>query len=568
MSENLLRSRELASQLNQDDFDYEIRREGDHTTHVNSYDNTSVPAKKNKSTGIYIKLESPLSLEVLHTKTFADGPMAGYQTVTIKPEIPFPFLKLPREIRDEIYAYAMVREILPQELLEHLGCEDLEGNDGVIRFRRLRPGPAKKDRLRKLCQPSKESSEYQEEYVSRKRSLTPGLLVTSRQVYRESLPILYGANVFEMDPKYQMPSILTQFGNSSGYLRSLCLTDGFWEMTNIGKYLEPLVHLRQLSVGMPWGTRVQIQGPAHLADIFFDKLYRWIRGVALVHGDETRAADYVTINCDRSCLFRCNGRLYGATEECLMMEPIRSGLKAAILARTSLPFPFMKLPRQVRDMIYSHAMTYKPFPNLEEEPFDSVHISLDRRSNPVRILLDWNSSKLKPNGWRSGGFRWSESLTPGLLRINRQIHQEAVQILYGRNKFDLEDPEEANVWLNRIGHSQIYLRDVYIGFLPNDRTIFDKLLHVDRLEICIAHAYDYDEVTGELYEDGEVISKSPEEAAEAFFASGGHWIEGAGNFRGGRAAAIDRIHPWGTFDDDEEESWVRRFREELKSICG
>ncbi|KAL1627009.1 hypothetical protein SLS54_002548 [Diplodia seriata] len=114
--------------LNQDDFDYEIRREGDRTTHVKCYKNTGVPPEKKKSTGIYIKLDSPFSFEVLHTENFADGPMAGCKTVTIKPEIPFPFLKLPRETRDEIYAYAMVRDIFPQELLEHLGYEDLEGH--------------------------------------------------------------------------------------------------------------------------------------------------------------------------------------------------------------------------------------------------------------------------------------------------------------------------------------------------------------------------------------------------------------------------------------------------------
>ncbi|KAK0660974.1 hypothetical protein DIS24_g2847 [Lasiodiplodia hormozganensis] len=451
----------LVVKPSEEEFDYEIWREGSRKTHVKCYSNTGRASNKNESSGMYtryIKLESPFPFHVLHTR----------------------------------------------------------------------------------------------------QSLTTGLLTTSRQIYHESVQVLYGANEFEMDAFYELPCIFIQFGNSSRFLRSLRLNE-FWDLRNIGKYLEPLVHLQDLSIDMPWRVYKEVQGPAHVADVFFDKAYRWIRGVALVHANETRAASFITVNCDKFCVLRCGGNHSADYKyKCLLTDAFRSELKAAILVRNSLPFPLLKLPRKIQDMIYSHAMVYKPFEDFNDDSVDLVYIYSDESKNPRRALLDWNSAKSKPGYSRYDGFRWSESITPGLLRVNRQIYQESVQILYGKNNFDLECPEAAKEWLDRIGYSHVYLRDVNFSFFPDDRTIFYKLLHVDRLSFYVSLSYG---VHGSS-------ADSPEEEAEAFFVLAGHWIESVGSFRGGRAAAIDRVHPCALVPSDEEEQWVSRFRTELKKICG
>lgn len=475
--------------------------------------------------------------------------MAGCQAVIIRPEMPFPFLALPREIRDEIYTHAMVLDIFPPNRVQ-----DSTGNDGVVRFGRVRSDSPEQYKHMKVFGVSRKASTFFREYVRRKQSLSPGLLTVSRQVYHESLQVLYGANEFEMDVFCGLPSIFAKFENFSKFLRRLHI-GSFWELRNIGKYLEPLVHLQQLYI--EWPTLYSIQDPAHVADVFFDKSHRWIYGVASVYENEVRAASLVFITCDGECPLRCDETKQCSSKICPLTESFQSELKAAILARQSLSFPIMKLPRKIRDKVYCHAMLHRPFKGFDDDITDRLTISSDENNNPMRNELDWREGADKPDGLRGDGFRWSESLTPGLLRVNRQIYQESVQILYGKNNFDLWDHEVAKAWLDRIGNSHVYLRDVNFGFFPDDRTTFYKLLHVDRLSFDF-FSHDFD----------ESMSESPEEMAKMFFALASHWIEGVGSFRGGGVAAIDRIHPYAPVSEDEEEQWVGRFRTELKKICG
>lgn len=239
-----------------------------------------------------------------------------------------------------------------------------------------------------------------------------------------------------------------------------------------------------------------------------------------------------------------------------MADAFQCELKKIILGRSSVSLPLFKLPRKVRDLVYQYAMVYTP-PATVQLNDGVINIDIDEGRGPLRKILDWNEDDFREVNVYDG-FLWSESLTPGLLRVNRQIYQESVQILYGKDNFDLEGPEAVKEWLDRIGYSHVYLRDVNISFLPDDRTTFYKLLHVDRLSFYDFFLHDFD----------ESMSKSPEEKAEMFFALASHWIEGVGSFRGGRAAAIDRIHPYAPVSEDEEEQWVGRFRTELKKICG
>lgn len=69
--------------------------------------------------------------------TLMEGPLKGRQVIVLDQNPPFRFLDLPREIRDEIYTYAMVPEVLQHEaIISH------PNNNGYIRFRVRRKFPS------------------------------------------------------------------------------------------------------------------------------------------------------------------------------------------------------------------------------------------------------------------------------------------------------------------------------------------------------------------------------------------------------------------------------------------
>lgn len=262
----------------------------------------------------------------------------------IKPRVSSPFLELPREIRDEIYAYAMVPGVLPYE--EALGNRL---NDGQIHF---------KDCLWFECQrhvwyPRGNQNLAATEEIVRIQSVTPGLLLTSHKVYREALSILYGRNYFADD--FSSPhGFFTLLGHSSQYVRNLRF-DGFWVGCRSGKFLESLIHLQHLSVGLPYDG--QSRKPSTAAELFFDKAYRWISGVASVKGEQARAIEYLHVDCPS----KCNGKSVGHIKDCEWDASFKATLRRLIKARPpTSSIPFLKFPRKIRDMIYVYAMVYQP----------------------------------------------------------------------------------------------------------------------------------------------------------------------------------------------------------------
>jgi hypothetical protein len=85
--------------------------------------------------------------------------------------------------------------------------------------------------------------------------------------------------------------------------------------------------------------------------------------------------------------------------------------------------PFLRLPREVRDQIYKYTLIAPS--NLKPEP------------RPLHLL------HLEPLSWKP--------TTPGLCLVNKQIHSEAVDILYGRNIFCFRAPGELVRFEERIG---------------------------------------------------------------------------------------------------------------------
>lgn len=91
--------------------------------------------------------------------------------------------------------------------------------------------------------------------------------------------------------------------------------------------------------------------------------------------------------------------------------------------------PFLRLPREVRDQIYAYA--FIALSNIRPEP------------RPIYLL------HLDPLTWKPP--------TPGLCLINKQIHSEAVETLYGKNTFCFQTPGELIRFEEQIGPDNRYL---------------------------------------------------------------------------------------------------------------
>jgi len=87
------------------------------------------------------------------------------------------------------------------------------------------------------------------------------------------------------------------------------------------------------------------------------------------------------------------------------------------------PLPFLRLPREVRDQIYTYVLQATTNVKLESRPI---------------YLLSLEELSWKPS-------------TPALCLVNRQIHREASEILYSQNTFCFQNPGELLRFEEQIG---------------------------------------------------------------------------------------------------------------------
>ncbi|KAI9642459.1 hypothetical protein NHQ30_009264 [Ciborinia camelliae] len=113
------------------------------------------------------------------------------------------------------------------------------------------------------------------------------------------------------------------------------------------------------------------------------------------------------------------------------------------------PLPFLSFPREVRDQIYSYAL------QAPREAFVGVrHI----RMLSCDTFPDSAHYPFKPP-------------TPGFLLINRQIYDEAVQVLYTSNTFSFHKPRELFDFQSQIGVSNCALvRRIKISVVFEDES--------------------------------------------------------------------------------------------------
>jgi hypothetical protein len=85
------------------------------------------------------------------------------------------------------------------------------------------------------------------------------------------------------------------------------------------------------------------------------------------------------------------------------------------------PFPILRLPREIRDEIYTYSLRAASW--VETTP---------------RMLLAAADYAFKPP-------------TSGILRTNKQIYHEAIEILYSKNIFKFHEPEHLFAFEDQIG---------------------------------------------------------------------------------------------------------------------
>jgi hypothetical protein len=108
-------------------------------------------------------------------------------------------------------------------------------------------------------------------------------------------------------------------------------------------------------------------------------------------------------------------RAYNSTKR--ELEDIK---EAAGFSKT---LPFLSLPREVRDQVYSYALLVPS--NIKPEP------------RPIHLL------SLEPLCWKPP--------TPSLCLVNKQIHDEAIEVLYRENTFCFQNPGELLRFEDQIG---------------------------------------------------------------------------------------------------------------------
>ncbi|PVH85565.1 hypothetical protein DL98DRAFT_48637 [Cadophora sp. DSE1049] len=98
-----------------------------------------------------------------------------------------------------------------------------------------------------------------------------------------------------------------------------------------------------------------------------------------------------------------------------------------LLGHNKSPLPFLRLPREIRDQIYTLSLTAgKP---IRIEPRELQYLSLeDDRRKPA---------------------------TPSLLYLNKQISQEAAEILYSKNELSVTSPGELLRFEQQVGSRNI-----------------------------------------------------------------------------------------------------------------
>jgi hypothetical protein len=166
-------------------------------------------------------------------------------------------------------------------------------------------------------------------------------------------------------------------------------------------------------------------------------------------------------------------------------------LKPATKRQGKVPFPFLQLPAEIRNTIYGYCLVDKQY---------SVSIGIKREKARRRLVkrgdfvsqhgeaalevLKYSTAHTKV----ALQWRLNTQLCVQLLRVNKQIRDEATAILYAQNLLSFMDPTSLLFFLNQIGGNIRDFRRISLLFWDNRDSVttkyraFVKLIEAVKLE--------------------------------------------------------------------------------------
>lgn len=178
-----------------------------------------------------------------------------------------------------------------------------------------------------------------------------------------------------------------------------------------------------------------------------------------------------------------------------------------------LPFSFLDLPAEIRNMIYKYSLT-------APKGLDMYRVKNNSRGS--RTLV--RRRPVPPTG---------DVIALEILRVCKQINTEATQILYSDNIFKFDQSGTLPMFFS---HNAIHVRDfryvtldIYNIAVPGIQMIFSTLVYAENLERVYLE-WSMSDVTG-----------AAEVAARIFYGAARIWLETVGIRKGNKTAAVGML---------------------------
>ncbi|KAG9191121.1 hypothetical protein G6011_09209 [Alternaria panax] len=202
-------------------------------------------------------------------------------------------------------------------------------------------------------------------------------------------------------------------------------------------------------------------------------------------------------------------------------------------------FPFLELPAEIRNLIYEYTLTDSGGINLVGT-FKHKRRTVERISAECQTGISqgrsWSDTLLMNDNIRSQ-HEQPAALVPSLLAVSKQVHQEGVDILYGKNEFTFTDSFALYNFLINLGpRGAKHLKTLRIRGWLNGRAM--KAYN----HSCFAALVWATNITAFHIETRIGLYRATRYGAEQLYRNAFPWMEAVGLAQGKFDAVVDIIH--------------------------
>ncbi|ORY17127.1 hypothetical protein BCR34DRAFT_671412 [Clohesyomyces aquaticus] len=235
-------------------------------------------------------------------------------------------------------------------------------------------------------------------------------------------------------------------------------------------------------------------------------------------------------------------------------------------------FPFLELPAELRLMIYEMCL-------VDPQPIVLQAVTQNYRRTVERAGKDW--IKQRYHHWTNrmvaeadepGETLEPRILIPSILAVNRQINQEAREMLY-ENKFCFCDPLALHSFLANIGpRAALLIKDITIGSWQYSRGMHKAYNHA-----CFALLANATNIEHLKLDCWLGTGSQPKWVARQIYRDGFPWLEAMASAKGKLDAAVDVIEirndnfsgrGWRSRSQVSAEKDAEDFKNELRRLLG